>query len=64
MKIDDELDDVLTSVVESYLAARGEALDDISCHDLKALWEAINDEPKTSKASSWVRSACKFGAST
>lgn len=59
MIIDDDLDPTIIRVVESYLSARGEPLDDISCPDLAALWEAMKND-KTAKT--WVAKNCKFAS--
>lgn len=46
------------AVVSSFLAAGGEPFDALSCPELKALWEAIRDEP----TKAWVSRHCKFAA--
>lgn len=58
MEIPDEVRPTLMAVVSSFLAAGGEPFDALSCPELKALWEAIRDEP----TKAWVSRHCKFAA--
>jgi hypothetical protein len=52
----EEVAETLRRVLESYLSAEGDPLDDIRCPELKAAWEALSK----SATAQWTMKNCRF----
>lgn len=63
MTIPEDVADTLRDVLQSYLAAEGDPLDDVRCPKLRAAWKALgasSDENDKNAVKAWLVGNCRW----